>query len=470
MIGGLSALGGGALSLLEVILQAVRSLYAHVGGLSQTASDPTVPSWLTVVTGGVLVGGSFLFTSLLTDHEGIRAVNGWTVGLPMEERLASLITAVGRLIGVGILAGVLVAGFLGPREPTQNVAILVVWVAWWGGFTMSTYLIGNTWPVLNPWRTLAEWLPGSGGHDFPERLGVWPSVVALLALIWVEVVSPLAEDPTALGLLILGYTGVTLLGAHRYGIEPWFERVDPLTRVFQLYGHVAPLQFTDDGVEWRLPGTALTETDPAEGTGETAFVIALLWATTFDGVVTTAVWNDTARTIVEAIPVAGIAQRVVVLSVYLVALIAGFAIFFGAYRWAARYARETADSYLSPETIGRWLVPSLLPIAAGYHLAHTLGYFLSLAPALTSVLLNPVGGSQVVNVATLPAWFGTLQLGFVVLGHLLAVWIAHAIAMELFPGVLRPIRSQYPFVIVMMVYTMTSAFVVGQPFIEPAYL
>lgn len=470
MIGELSALVVDAVSLLEAVPQAIRALFAHVGGLSQAASDPTIPSWLTVMTGGVLVGGSFLFTSLLTDHEGIRAVNGWTLRLPIQERLVGLSTSVGRVLGVLVLAGVLVAGFLGPREPTQNTAILIVWVGWWGGFTMSTYLIGNTWPVLNPWRTLADWLPEAGTEEFPERFGVWPSVAALLGLIWVEVVSPLAEDPTALGALILGYTVLTLAGAQRYGVETWFDRVDPLTRVFRLYGKVAPVQFTEEGVHWRLPGTALTETEPATGTGDTAFVIALLWATTFDGVVTTGVWNDTARTIVEAVPVAGIAQQVLVLSMYLVALVAGFAIFFGAYRWAAGSARETADSYLSPATIARWLIPSLLPIAAGYHLAHTLGYFLSLAPALTSVILNPVGGSQVVSVATLPPWFGTLQLGFVVLGHLLAVWIAHAIAMELFPGVLRPIRSQYPFVIVMMVYTMTSAFVVGQPFIEPAYL
>jgi hypothetical protein len=70
----------------------------------------------------------------------------------------------------------------------------------------------------------------------------------------------------------------------------------------------------------------------------------------------------------------------------------------------------------------------------------------------------------------LPPWFGTLQLGFVVVGHLLAVWVAHALAMDLFPGVLRPIRSQYPFVVVMVGYTMTGAWVVGQPTVAPAFL
>jgi hypothetical protein len=47
------------------------------------------------------------------------------------------------------------------------------------------------------------------------------------------------------------------------------------------------------------------------------------------------------------------------------------------------------------------------------------------------------------------------------------VWVAHARAFELFAGRLQPIRSQYPFVVVMVVYTMTSLWIVAQPFAAP---
>lgn len=53
-------------------------------------------------------------------------------------------------------------------------------------------------------------------------------------------------------------------------------------------------------------------------------------------------------------------------------------------------------------------------------------------------------------------WFASLQLLFVLLGHVLAVRVAHSLAFELFPGSLQPIRSQYSFVDVMIFYTMAS--------------
>ncbi|MXR22383.1 hypothetical protein GRX66_18000, partial [Halobacterium sp. PCN9] len=162
--------------------------------------------------------------------------------------------------------------------------------------------------------------------------------------------------------------------------------------------------------------------------------------------------------------------RVAVSAFYLVALLVGFGVFLGIYRVAAERSRKRVQSFLAPSVIERWFAPALLPIAAGYHVAHFLGYFLTLSPALAAVLAHPLGGVGAVQVAVLPSWFGTLQLAFVVGGHLLAVWIAHALAMDVFPGVLRPIRSQYPFVVVMMVYTMTSAWVVGQPTVTPAFL
>lgn len=50
---------------------------------------------------------------------------------------------------------------------------------------------------------------------------------------------------------------------------------------------------------------------------------------------------------------------------------------------------------------------------------------------------------------------------------MVAVWVAHARSFELFPGRLQPIRSQYPFVVVMVGYTMSSLWSVAQPFASP---
>jgi len=445
-----------------VLALLARPVSAHAGSLSGSYRSAPIPSWLVFLTGASIIGASFLFTSLFTNHETIRGVNDSGFAVPSTETVRTGLARLVGLVGVGGLALVVAGGLFGPATGEANVAVLVVWAGWWAGYTMSVYLIGDTWRALNPWRTIARVLPRAGDRRYPERFGRWPSVVGLLGLVFVEVVTPVAQDPRLLAGLVVVYTVVTLAGATLFGIEDWFANVDPIAGVFRVYGKLAPVQWTDDGVDVRLPGAALTEPDAPEGTDGTAFVVALLWVTTFDGFVTTPAWSGIVR------PIVGVG--VPALLVYLLAMVAGFGLFYGTYRYVSGWARETADSYLTEAYVRGWFVPSLVPIAAGYHLAHFLGYCLSLAPALVTVLGQPFTPLSTVPVGVVPGWFGTFQLAFVIGGHLLAVWVAHSLAFEAFTGRLQPIRSQYPFIIVMIAYTATSMWIVSEPFTAPPFV
>jgi hypothetical protein len=515
----LVAAGASALVALAWVVQPAA---AHAGSLSGSLGSVQAPFWLVVVTGGGIVAASFLFATLVTDHDTIREVNDRRVVLPVGalDRLVPVV----RGLGVLGLVAVVVVGFVGPRDPLVNLGVLTVWVGWWAGYTMSAYLVADSWPLVNPWRTLSSLLP-RGNRSLPERVGAWPSVVGLLGLVWLEVVSPVGESPTTLAVVVCVYTAVTLAGAALYG-NAWFDYVDPVARVFRLYGRMAPIQRTDPtatgvagdaatdeggrhrdaagdgGVELpprrddaatddadadpdaddrgrdavreaaatagevtgdtgptlSVPGTALARYRGAMGSDDVAFVVALLWVTTYDGLVSTPTWNGV---------VGGVATVVPPLVTHLVTVVVGFGLFLLVYRVSTRFVRETAETYVTTPFVAGWFAPALVPIAAGYHVAHFLGYFLSLAPALAALLASPLAPPTTVTLVTLPGWFGSLQLGFVVAGHLLAVWVAHARAFELFPGRLQPIRSQYPFVVVMIVYTMTSLWVVAQPFTAP---
>ncbi|WP_238392261.1 hypothetical protein [Halorussus amylolyticus] len=431
---------------------------AHGGSLRAASGSLSIPTWLFLLTGGGVVGASFLLASFVTDRAFIRAAHDW-------RRVASVsldrLVGATRIASVIALVGVVAIGFGGPTDPLRNAAVLVVWVGWWAGYVATVYLLGNSWPAVNPWRAIAEWLP-SLDREYPERFGVWPSVVGLLALVWLEVVSPLADEPGLLASVVAGYSVATLAGAFVYGPDAWFTRVDPVSRVFRYYGRVAPVHRTDSGFELRPPGAALTEPRLADGRDEVAFVVALLWVTTYDGFVGTPLWRE------FALGVVGLGVPSVV--VYPAAMLVGFGLFLGAYRLAARYSRTTADTYLTPEAIGRRFAPSLLPIAAGYHLAHFLGYFISLSPALFAALADPVSPPLNPLLIVLPGWFGSLAVAFVLLGHLLAVWVAHATAYEVFPGRLQAVRSQYPFVVVMVLYTMTSLWIVAAPDATPPFV
>ncbi|WP_435154368.1 hypothetical protein [Haladaptatus sp. DFWS20] len=428
---------------------------AHGGSLRGTSESLSVPLWLFLLTGGGVVSASFLLASFVTDRTFIREIHDW------RRRFAALspdplVTAT-RLFGVLALVLITVGGLFAPSDARKNVAILVVWVGWWAGYTASVYLIGNTWPALNPWRTIADavsMIYRTGKASYPERLGAWPSVVGLLALVWLEVVSPLADDAELLVGVIVAYSVITLTGALLFGSDRWFSTVDPVARVFRYYGRVAPIRRTESGFEFQLPGARLTETKLVTGRDEVAFVVAILWVTTYDGFVATSLWADIAGVVVGV--------GVPPLLVYVLALLGGYALFFGVYRLASKLTRTSAETYLTAGEIARRFAPSLLPIAAGYHLAHYLSYFLSLSPALFGALSNPMNPPAPMMIV-LPSWFGGLNLTFVLLGHLLAVWVAHAIAYDLFPSRLQAIRSQYPLVAVMILYTMTSMWIVSQP-------
>ncbi len=440
-------LAGGVAGLLALLAVADPAL-AHGGAVASSRRTVTVPTWLVLMTGGAAVGASFLLATFVTDRAMVRAVDGWRRLAPGPGRLAR---GAAKAVGVLGLVAVLAVAAVGPTE--NNAAVLFVWVGWWAGYTMTTYLVGNSWPGVNPWRTLAGLLP-TLDESYPDRLGSWPAVLALLALIWVETVSPITDDPRPLAAVVVAYTLATLAGATVYGADTWFRRADPMARVFRYYGAVAPVQRTGDGLSLRLPGGALSELRVGDDS-EVAFVVALLWATTFDGFVSTGVWADIAGTVRAAgVPLA---------PVYLAVLAGGFGLFLGGYRLSSRVARRTGDTYLSTATVARRFAPSLLAIAAGYHLAHYLSFLLSLAPAIVVLAATPLSTPPQVPVLPLPVWFDLVGMTAILLGHVLAIWVAHATAYDLFPGRLQAVRSQYPFIAVMVFYTMTSLWLLAQP-------
>jgi len=432
---------------------------AHSGSLRGATRDPVaVPTWLFLLTGGGVVGVSFLLASFVTDRRLVAAIHDWARPLPTPGRVGHGLAGA---LGVVVLVVTLGVGFVEDATGVRNLAVLVVWVGWWGGYVASTYLLGNSWPALNPFRTVAERLP-TLDRPYPDRLGAWPSVAALLLLVWVEVTAPLADDARLLATVLAGYTAVTLAGAVVFGPDRWFGSVDPLARAFRLYGRLAPFGVVDGRLRLRLPGSDLPDTR-LDDAGDVAFVVALLFVTTYDGFVATGPWAAGVR----AVAGVGVPPLVAYLAAYLV----GAGLFYVAYRAAARVGRRRADTYLSVGELARRFAPSLLPIAAGYHLAHNLGSVLVLGPTFAAVAAAPLSPPpSPPQLASLPGWFGGLEFAFVLLGHLLAVWVAHATAYELFPSRLQAVRSQYGVTAVMVCYTMLSLWIVAEPYVAPPFI
>ena len=434
---------------------------AHGGGLAAARSDPiSVPTWLFLSIGGAVVGAPVLLSHFVTDREFLASLHGARRDLPDP---SSALRLAARLLGLASLAAVVGVGVAGPVDPLRNAAILLVWVGWWGGYTMSVYLVGNSWPAVGPFETLStpvSVLLNGGLVDYPRWLAGWPAVLAVLGLVWAEVVTPLAENPGLLARATGGYLVCSVVGVALVGADAWFSRVDPLSALFRHYGAVAPVRREGPTLTVSVPGSGLVAT-PAIDRSDVAFVVALVWGTTFDGLVSTPLWADLAPLVVSA----GIPPAVLHPGVLLV----GFLTFLACYWLACRAVRSVSPTTPTTAAVARLFAPALLPIAAGYHLAQYLGYVITLAPALTGALAAPLDPGTPVT-AVLPDWFGVLPIAFVLLGHLLAVGVAHAAAVNRFPSVRHPIRGHYPIAAVVVLYTMASLWVVTRPYTAPPYL
>ena len=429
-------------------------------GLSAGGTDVTVPTWLYLATGGGTVGASALLTMLVTDREMIDTYHDRAIRASTDR----LLTAGSLLLGViGILGLVLIfaAGVAGPNIGLVSATVLVTFV---GGRTLLTiiaYTVGNPWPALNPWRQIAKALP-SGYKSYPTSFGSWPAVVALLTFVGLEVIAPLTSSPTIL-LFVLGfYSLFTLSGAVVFSPETWFRRGDPLSVWFRFYGAVAPIQRTDNGFELRYPGSRLSDADLVTDTSLVAFVLALVWELTYSGFIVTPLGVQT----IEFLVGLGVPP----LLVYLVFLVGGFGLFWRVYWIAIDRTRERAETYLSRRYLGLRFATPLLAIAAGYHLAHYVGFGVSLWPSLLDALAMPLNPPPNPTRYALPGWFNYIEIAGILLGHVLAVWIAHTISFELFPGKLQAIRSQYPLIVVMVFFTMVSLYLVSQGTMNPPYI
>ncbi|WP_336363043.1 hypothetical protein [Halalkalicoccus salilacus] len=430
-------------------------------GLQGEGRDLQVPTWLYLFTGGAAVGASALLAMFVTDRRLVDRLHRGSYRLSVRSSPIRRLRLGTGVLAVALLGLVVYTSMTGPRLANANLAVLVVFVGGRAGLVMVAYLLANPWPAVNPWRTIARVLP-SGLHEYPERLGVWPAVCGLLVFIWLEVVSPVNTDPETLAVAVLVYSVYTLAGAVVFSPGAWFTYGDPVAVLFRFFGTVAPIRRTAEGFEFGLPGARLRETGPVEGLDGVAFVLLLVWELTYSAFVVT----PPGITTVEALVGVGVPP----LAVYLGLLLAGYALFLGSYWLATRYAKRVAETYVTAEHLAIRFAPPLLAIAAGYHLAHYFTFFVSLSPSLVLTLASPLSPPLPPLTLVLPSWFGLLDVAFILVGHLLAIWSAHAVSFDVFPSRLQAIRSQYPFVAVMVVYTMTSLWLVSMPTAEAAFV
>jgi hypothetical protein len=122
-----------------------------------------------------------------------------------------------------------------------------------------------------------------------------------------------------------------------------------------------------------------------------------------------------------------------------------------------------------------YFVLSLVPIAIAYHLSHYLSYLLIAGQYIIPLTSDPFGlGWDLFGTAAYRIDIGIVNAKLIwyvavtaiVTGHALAVYIAHVMAMRVFPDRNAALRSQIPMLVLMVAYTMISLWILSQPIVN----
>lgn len=420
--------------------------------------------------GALAVATSFLVLALFPPRLLTGIWSKSVVLLPLRDE-AKIATS---LLSFFIFAILVAAGFWGSRDPLSNPLPLTIWTLLWVGMALVQGLLGDAWAWLNPWygpcRLAARFGRGGGALALPQRLGLWPAVALLFAFIWFELVYPAPDDPERLARAAGVYWLATFIAMLVFGHEEWSRRGEFLTVFFRLLSHFAILG--RDGQErltLRWPGARLPEVAPLPKSG-VAFVLLALSSVSFDGLAHTFFWMG----IVGVNPL-DFPGRTAVMLPNTFGLPASFAVLGSAFMLAVRLGDSPAVRTGRNDSAGL-LVWSIVPIALAYHLAHYLAALMVDGQYALVALSDPFAlGWNLFGTAHLhveaaitsgaaSAWIlWNIQASAIVVGHVLAVLVAHALACRLYGDARRATFSQLPLAVLMIGYTVFGLWLLATP-------
>ena len=429
--------------------------------------------------GGVVVISFVLVILFVGDQVGAKA-------LQYPRRAAPLLLpvarspwprALGGTIGLLGLLAVIVSGLFGSSNPAVNPAEYLTWIYFWAGLVILSGLVGNLWYLLNPWAAV---------YDFATRfvrlgpvwklphVGVWPASAFYFSFACLELTSGVANQPHVVAIAAIAYSAVTLAGMILFGRDEWLENCEAFTVLFGIVGRFGPIESErgDRGavsaVYVRPWGVGLLKPAPS-GWNRVFFVILMLSTLAFDGILGTPAWQDFNITLEPIWLPMGQFGFFLVKTTGLILVTFGFLLVFIAFIEAVIFF---GNRKVDLATTATGFAYTLVPIALVYNMAHNYSYVMVQSQVLIPLLNDPlqkgwhlwpaVVGLQpsfaLAQASTI--WFA--QIVLIVIGHVIAVYLSHLRAGERFRTAQKALLSQYPMLVLMVTYTMTSLLILAQ--------
>ncbi len=364
-------------------------------------------------------------------------------------------------------------GMTGPRDPLANPLPLFVWTVWWIGLVTVQGLIFDHWRFTSPFTgpaALARALTGLRAPlHYPQALGHVPALAGFLGFAAILLADPAPADPGRLAGFVAVYWLIAMAGTLLFGPR-WLVRAEWITVLMRAYGRMPLLGRRRTRLALGVPGWQVLSR-PAVPLGLALFILTMLAVGSFDGVNETFWWLGLIG--INPLEFPGRSAVVVpTLTGLAVSVAALFAVFTGTIWLGLRLARAA----LPLARALRLFAPSILPIALGYHVAHYLTAFMVDVQYAVAAASDPLArGADLLGLGTFyvtTGFFNTpdtvrviwlSQAGAVVVGHILAILVAHAQAVRVLGTGRRAALSQAPLAAFMVLYTLFGLWLLAAP-------
>jgi len=373
-------------------------------------------------------------------------------------------------------------GLFGPETSTENFATVFVWIIWWVGMVLFTALVVDIWTIANPFKIIIDVVLRVLGRCHNQRVPIsfgWLSVVGLISISWIELISSWSEYPRTLVFLIAVYTFSLFLGSFIVGRQNWFNAVDPITWLFDLLGHMAPIVIGKNKIRLRVPASGLAELSL---TGAKAvFVVTLIAVVLFDGLSETPVWTAILQWVEQSQSLRPTLIRLQSIGIDLLVMLRGMALLATILAAVVFYALLSVLIWITSGRAQPLLLifttfsSSLMPIAVAYHFAHYISYIALAGQLVIPISSDPFGmgwdlfggAGRIINAGIITArgvwWTNAIVL---VIGHALSVFVAHTLALRLFANIHKAVLSQIPMMVFMVGLTSFSLWILAQPVVN----
>ncbi|HEX7279901.1 MAG TPA: fenitrothion hydrolase [Solirubrobacterales bacterium] len=435
--------------------------------------DLPVPAWLFAWAASIVLIVSFFALAAGWRSPRFEELRERPLGAGLSRLLLGLPAQIlCGLVGVFLLGLAVYAGIEGTAAPDRNFALTFLFVTCWLGFPFFSAILGDLFRPFNPWRAIGR-VAGAGfgliagqrpAHlPYPEKLGRWPAAIGLLAVVWLEVIygsGGVILEPETAAVATLVYSVYTLAMMGVFGVEKWCERGEVFSVYFGMFGRLGIFGTRDGRLERRRPFAAATTW--ATVPGSAAVVIASIATTSYDGA-SEGAFQDPMESVFEWIADAGIgltASLRITETLFLLLCFGGVAL---VYMLGVRGMR-TVPGAPSLSTLRTGFAHTLIPIALAYLVAHYFSLFVFQEQAqFTYLLSDPLGtgttdlfgtASSGVDYKILSAnaiWY--VQVGALVVGHVIGLMLAHDRALVYWPDYRKATASQYWMLAVMVAFT-----------------